>query len=110
MDTHIWRPSRRSVLGLLGAVPLAGPLIAAPRTVRAASDAETGTSLGNEDGKWMNRQALAGYVELPSGRRLTFAAFVGIQSTSAEAAREMSKVTKQALGEIAAAAYSTQSS
>ncbi|NBE92384.1 D-alanyl-D-alanine carboxypeptidase/D-alanyl-D-alanine-endopeptidase [Nonomuraea sp. KC401] len=72
--------------------------------------AKTGTSLGNEDGKWMNRQALAGYIELPSGRRLTFAAFVGIQTTSAEAAREMSKVTKQALGEIAAAAYITQSS
>ncbi|MEO3802088.1 D-alanyl-D-alanine carboxypeptidase/D-alanyl-D-alanine-endopeptidase [Nonomuraea sp. B1E8] len=71
--------------------------------------AKTGTSLGNEDGTWMNRQALAGYVELPGGRRLTFAAFVGIQTASADAAREMSKVTGQALGEIAAAAYITQS-
>ncbi|MGP3937183.1 D-alanyl-D-alanine carboxypeptidase/D-alanyl-D-alanine endopeptidase [Nonomuraea sp. KM88] len=71
--------------------------------------AKTGTSLGTEDGTWMNRQALAGYVELPGGRRLTFAAFVGIRTGSAEAAREMSKVTGQALGEIAAAAYVTQS-
>lgn len=71
--------------------------------------AKTGTSMLAGAGAGMVRKALAGYVELPDGRLLTFAAFVGMPADGEQAQREISARTGQALGEIAATAYTTLS-
>ncbi|WP_344896221.1 hypothetical protein [Nonomuraea antimicrobica] len=57
----------------------------------------------------MVRKALAGYVELPGDRLLTFAAFVGMSANGEQAQREVADLTGQALGEITAVAYTTLS-
>ncbi|MEU6715340.1 D-alanyl-D-alanine carboxypeptidase/D-alanyl-D-alanine-endopeptidase [Nonomuraea sp. NPDC046802] len=71
--------------------------------------AKTGTSMGGPNGAGMVRKALAGYVALPGGRLLTFAGFVGMSANGEQAQREVSALTGQALGEIAATAYTTLS-
>jgi D-alanyl-D-alanine carboxypeptidase len=57
----------------------------------------------------MVRKALAGYVELPNGRMLTFAAFVSMPANGEQEQREVADLTGQALGEIAASAYTVLS-
>jgi D-alanyl-D-alanine carboxypeptidase/D-alanyl-D-alanine-endopeptidase (penicillin-binding protein 4) len=71
--------------------------------------AKTGTSQGGTNGAGMVRKALAGYVELPNGRMLTFAAFVSMPANGEQEQREVADLTGQALGEIAASAYTVLS-
>jgi D-alanyl-D-alanine carboxypeptidase/D-alanyl-D-alanine-endopeptidase (penicillin-binding protein 4) len=72
--------------------------------------AKTGSSMGGGAGAGMVRKALAGYVELPDDRLLTFAAFVGMPADGEQEQRDIADLTGQALGEIAAAAYTTLNS
>ncbi len=69
--------------------------------------AKTGTSMGGPNGVGMVRKALAGYVELPGDRLVAFAGFVGMSANGEQAQREVSVLTGQALGEMAATAYTT---
>ncbi|MEO3804558.1 D-alanyl-D-alanine carboxypeptidase/D-alanyl-D-alanine-endopeptidase [Nonomuraea sp. B1E8] len=69
--------------------------------------AKTGTSMGGPSGAGMVRKALAGYVELPGARLVAFAGFVGMSANGEQAQREISALTGQALGEMAATAYTT---
>ncbi|GAA4959382.1 D-alanyl-D-alanine carboxypeptidase [Nonomuraea thailandensis] len=71
--------------------------------------AKTGTSQGGANGAGMVRKALAGYVGLPNGRMLTFAAFVSMPANGEQEQREVADLTGQALGEIAACAYTVLS-
>jgi D-alanyl-D-alanine carboxypeptidase/D-alanyl-D-alanine-endopeptidase (penicillin-binding protein 4) len=70
--------------------------------------AKTGTSMsvgGPHAGDV--RKALAGYVDLPGGRGLVFSAFVEATTTSPAEVESLSEQAGLALGEIAAAAYTT---
>jgi serine-type D-Ala-D-Ala carboxypeptidase/endopeptidase (penicillin-binding protein 4) len=69
--------------------------------------AKTGTGLvNNPTGGAMVHKALAGYIQLPDRRWLTFAQFMAQQASPA-AARTLADQAQEAMAEIATAAYET---
>jgi serine-type D-Ala-D-Ala carboxypeptidase/endopeptidase (penicillin-binding protein 4) len=69
--------------------------------------AKTGTGLMPDPAGVMVHKALAGYVQLPDRRWLTFAQFMRQQASSQAAAFDLHNVAQEAMAEIATAAYET---
>lgn len=72
--------------------------------------AKTGTAMVPSGPEPAVHKALAGYLRLPGGRTIVFAVFVNVPIASPEAARELTRLAGEALGEIATAVYASLSS
>jgi D-alanyl-D-alanine carboxypeptidase/D-alanyl-D-alanine-endopeptidase (penicillin-binding protein 4) len=99
-------PEYRSALPILGRDgSLANIEVGSPAAGHVFAKTGTGVMKTDQASNATVHKALAGYLQLPSGRWLTFAQFMEGSRPSLEAGLELANLAGKAMGEIATAAY-----